>query len=382
MAHSTQRDRPSVSPKSYLHPLRDDVTVVDPCSGFVSPGADADMRPGTGKSIPCLVDDSEVRPQEADPGQQRRSHHLHKLRCVTAPPGGAETRKAQYRPKNVSFNGTYEAAVLSDLVHKSGTLWNSMARSDAALRATLGGWTSKIKAVPQVTRGPGTSLTQTFVLQSNDAACSRDDIVRKFMYTSSTQRAYEEVPWDMKLPAKLQPPESVREKMPLPFSQQFTLKRYDLQPETSQDTGETWDRLQKRMFHVNKKPLTFISPYPHIGHIPGYCGLSGSVNSEDVDNPNTSFIPFTKVRTVQPRYSYTAHTPNIPGYTGRVHWMAIHPANSNLPSPFLSADTKMNGSLFGSRTGTTFQHQGPLSKMVTTVSPHNPFNKVEKQMIE
>ncbi|XP_075067394.1 protein SPMIP7 isoform X2 [Mixophyes fleayi] len=279
----------SSTPRNYLNPLRDDVTLVDPCSGFVSPGADADLRPGTG-------------------------------------------------------------------------------------------WTSKIKTVPQVNRGPGTSLAKTFVLQrSHDASCSRDDIVRKFMYTSSTQRAYEEVPWDIKLPTKIQAPESTTEKVAAPISQLITLKEYELQPEIWQDPCGMWDGLQKRMFHAHKKPLTFISPYPRMEHIPGYCGFTGSVNSEDMDNPNATFTPFTKVRTAQPGYASTAHTPNIPGYTGRVHWMAIHPANSNLPSPFLSADTKMNGSPLGSRIGTAFQHHGPLSKMVTTVSPRNPFNKVEKK---
>ncbi|XP_075067393.1 protein SPMIP7 isoform X1 [Mixophyes fleayi] len=369
----------SSTPRNYLNPLRDDVTLVDPCSGFVSPGADADLRPGTGKSIPCLVDQSDVKPQHTDPWQLRS--HLQNVRCLTAPPGRAVICHAQFTPSPpmVFINGSYESD-LRDLIHKAGTRWNSVARSDAALRATLGGWTSKIKTVPQVNRGPGTSLAKTFVLQrSHDASCSRDDIVRKFMYTSSTQRAYEEVPWDIKLPTKIQAPESTTEKVAAPISQLITLKEYELQPEIWQDPCGMWDGLQKRMFHAHKKPLTFISPYPRMEHIPGYCGFTGSVNSEDMDNPNATFTPFTKVRTAQPGYASTAHTPNIPGYTGRVHWMAIHPANSNLPSPFLSADTKMNGSPLGSRIGTAFQHHGPLSKMVTTVSPRNPFNKVEKK---
>ncbi|KAM4705094.1 protein SPMIP7 [Rhinophrynus dorsalis] len=126
-----------------------------------------------------------------------------------------------------------------------------------------------------------------------------------------------------------------------------------------------------------------ISPFPRMDQIPYYSGCTGSLNFEDIDNPNAEFVPFTKVRTQQPYYTTTAHTPNIPGYTGRVHWMAIHPANSNLQSPPSSADTKMIAYMPSPRirTSSSFKHQGPLSRMVTTVVPKNPFNKVEREEI-
>ncbi|XP_044151203.1 spermatogenesis-associated protein 48 [Bufo gargarizans] len=360
-----------------LHPLRDDVPLVDPCSGFMSPGADADVSPVTGKTIPCLADISYVKPQEADPWEQSCSSH--NMRCKTAPPAG----KVPPGPLQKPIPWAQEESDLHHLIHKAGTQWNSVSRPDAALRAALGGWTSKVKANPQVTRGPGTSLTQTFQLQQKSAVSwSRDDMVKKYMYTSSTQRAYEDVSWDTKLPAKIKPPETTIEKMPDPVSHHFTLKRYASQPEVWQVAGGMWDRFQTRMFHGHKKPLDFISPYPRMDHIPGYCGFTGSTNSEDIDNPNSSFIPFTKMRTVQPQYTNTAHTPNIPGYTGRVHWIAIHPAHSNVPSYLSSPDTKVNRSFPGSRIGTAFKHQGPLSRMVTTVSPCNPFNKVEKENVQ
>ncbi|XP_073534494.1 protein SPMIP7 isoform X2 [Phyllobates terribilis] len=332
-----------------LHPLRDDVPIVDPCSGLASAGADADLRPLTGRTIPCLLDLSDVKPQQRDPWQQR---------CQTAPPGGS---------------------IAAGAIHKAASRWNTVPRSDAALRATLGGWTSKEKAIPQVTRGPGTSLMQTFVLQTKSSvSCSRDDLVRKFMYTSSTQRAYEDVPWDVKLPAKVQPPDPTIEKMPDSISHRFTLKRYESQPGVWQVAGGMWDRFQTRMFHGHKKPLAFISPYPRMEHIPGYCGFTGSTNPEDIDNPDANFTHFTTMRTVQPQYTDTAHTPNIPGYTGRVHWLAIHPAHSN-PQSYLSySDTTMDRFFTRRRTATAFKHQGPISRMVTTVSPCNPFNKVEK----
>ncbi|XP_072268204.1 protein SPMIP7 isoform X2 [Pyxicephalus adspersus] len=354
-----------------LNPLRDDMPLVDPCSGFMSAGADADLRPGTGRKIPCLVDRTDVKPGHNDPREQRK-------RCKTAPPSGLVS---SYTQRNISSQRFKDEEYLKDLIHKEGTKWNSVARSDAALRAKLGGWTSNVKVIPQVTNGHGSPLLPKFILQHSDDSCSRDTLVHKFMYTSSTQRSYEDVPWDIKLPPKLQPPESTLEKMPDPISQHFTQRRYEPEPEIWQVAGGMWDRFQTRVFHGQKKPLTFKSPYPRMDHIPGYCGFTGSVNTEDIDNPRAVFTPFTKVRTLQPRYTNTANTPNIPGYTGRVHWIATHPANSNLPSPPSSADKKMNGSLIGSKTGSAYNHQGPISKMITTVSPYNPYNKVDKEII-
>ncbi|KAM9307683.1 protein SPMIP7 [Gastrophryne carolinensis] len=358
-----------------LHPLRDDVPLVDPCSGFMSPGADADLRPGTGKTISSLVDKNDGTPQHSHFWE----HRSHLQRCKTALP--CSLTNGQVYAKQSPPNDLHEDVHLRDFIHKQGTTWNSAARSDAALRAKLGGWTSNTKVIPQLTNGRGTFLAPNLVLQQSYDSGSRDDMVHKYMYTSSTQRAYEDVPWDIKLPAKLKPPESTLEKMPDPISQHFTIKRYEPEPQYWQIAGGIWDRFQTRMFHGQKKPLTFISPYPHMDHIPGYSGYIGSVNTEDIDNPKEVFTPFTKVRTEKPRYTNTAHTPNIPGYTGRVHWIAIHPANSNLSSPPFDADTKMNGLLSESRSGSAKKRQGPLSRMVTTVSPCNPYNKVEREMI-
>ncbi|KAM4906276.1 LOW QUALITY PROTEIN: protein SPMIP7 [Sylvia borin] len=56
----------------------------------------------------------------------------------------------------------------------------------------------------------------------------------------------------------------------------------------------------------------------------------GAVNFEDT--AGVDLVPLNHVQTSKPHYTSTAHTPNIPGYTGKVHWSASHPANSNLPS--------------------------------------------------
>ncbi|XP_075445202.1 protein SPMIP7 [Ascaphus truei] len=295
-----------------VHPHRDNVPLLDPCSGFVSSGADADLRPGTGKTIPSLVDQSYVKPQNTDPwlGRVRSRTALPKRAVILHP-----QQKRMPAKEAVVMSQESMQEVKDLLIHQGGRSWNSVARSDASRRAMLGGWTSKMKVIPQLTRGPSTTLTHKFIFNvdpalkhSSDASYinRRDETARKFMYTSSTQRAYEEVPWDIKLPAKVMPPDSTLENMPDPISQHFTLKRNESQPEPWQVAGGMWDRFQTRILHTVNKPVTFVSPFPHMDHIPRYSGCTGSVNIEDVDNHTAHFIPFTKVRTSQPRYTNTA----------------------------------------------------------------------------
>ncbi|KAM3928107.1 protein SPMIP7 [Leptodactylus fuscus] len=298
---SSSPDMPGYS----LHPLRDDMTIVDPCSGFISPGAEAELRPV--KAPSALVDLSNLKPQQVGSWKQSTNSYL---RCKTAPPVGRVNSHTILRSSPLNALA-HEESPESELIHKAGTRWNSVSRSDVALRATLGGWTSKVKAIPQLTHGPGTSLTQTFTLQQKcDASCSRDNMVRKFMYTSSTQRAYEDIPWDNKLPAKVQPPETTIEKMPDPISQCFTLKRYELHPEIWQITSGMWDRFQTRLLHERERPLSF--------------GFSGSANSEDIYNPYVKVIPFTKTQTEKPQYTNTAHCIAAQHSVSRVQQLTKH----------------------------------------------------------
>ncbi|KAM4687326.1 protein SPMIP7 [Discoglossus pictus] len=462
------------TPGHCLHPLRDDVPLVDPCSGFISSGADADLRPGTGKNIPSLVDQSDVKPQHTDPWQQSR--RLERVR--TAPAARSDMCSSLQLPlpaNDISQDGAPPVIDHYDFIHKAGRTWNSRERSDAALRASLGGWTSITKVYPNNPRGPNTSLTQKFEfnvppelkhLSDAEYRYKRDEVSKKYMYMPSTQRAYKEVPLDNKLPPKLGPPGSVLENQ---TPKDLAPKCCEESTENWRAFGGSWDRVQSRRIHIDSRPVTFMSPFPHKDHIPRYSGCTGAVNIDDVDDPNAEFVPFTKVRTTQPHYMNTSHTPNIPGYTGKVHWLAIHPAHSNIRSASLSAGTKMNeklksfiassgvgikeevdninagfspiaelrttepyyyypntsytpnipgytgkvhwlaihpahsnirsppssagakmngyaklnGSIAADRSGSksSFNHHGPLSKMITTVSPCNPFNKVDKKII-
>ncbi|XP_015212662.1 protein SPMIP7 isoform X3 [Lepisosteus oculatus] len=191
-----------------LAPLRDDVPIIDPCSGHLSAGAEADLmidgrsnfiQNGCDPTRPNAVVDMSERPQ--------------------TPP---------IRP----------SALTADL--SSDKRWNSRAVSEAAVRARLGGWTSPTRVRPASPKLPNILSNKTVFFNVDDATQVsnsrpsvqlRDMAAKRYCYTSSTQRSYEEVDWDTKLPPRFKPPASTLEKMADPVSQRFTLKRYDSGPE-------------------------------------------------------------------------------------------------------------------------------------------------------
>ncbi|XP_064410196.1 protein SPMIP7 [Latimeria chalumnae] len=280
-----------------LAPLRDDVNLVDPCSGYISAGAEADVRPGSGgsRAIPSFVGYyKDTKPNEAT---LNTPHH----RAQTPP----------IRPSKLEVD-------LSE-----GKKWNSKAVSEESIRAKLGGWTSPVKVPPAPPSIPCTLTNHKFNFDvdpaakpSSEAALVNlmNELARKYTYTSATEKSHSDIAWDTKIPPRFTPPGSTKEKMADRISQRFTIKRYEPQPEIWQCSDS-------------------ISPSSRVHQIPLYSGCIGAENLEDVDNPNVKFFPFTTVRTPQPRYTETAHRPNISGYTGKVHWLAVHPANSNLPIP-------------------------------------------------
>uniref|UniRef100_A0A8B9ILT3 Spermatogenesis associated 48 n=2 Tax=Anser cygnoides TaxID=8845 RepID=A0A8B9ILT3_ANSCY len=260
--------------------------------------------------------------------------------------------------------------------------WNSRAVPAASVRARLEGWTTPVK-VPAL---PDQNHIFAFCMdpnlkELNDPVSWREEKARNYFYRSHTQKAYEEVPWDNMLPSKIQLLESTVEVMADPVSQCFTKRRYNPESEISQVIGNLWDRFQTRSFTSPQKPVCFVSRSSRICHIPLYTGCVGAVNFEDIDNANVDLIMFNCVRTSKPRYTSTAHTPNIPGYTGKVHWSATHPANSNLPSTSPSIIAQMHGYIAKHGSSSQYNHQGPFSQMMTPVSPQNSFNKTQRETV-
>ncbi|KAK1791599.1 hypothetical protein P4O66_013602, partial [Electrophorus voltai] len=180
-------------------------------------------------------------------------------------------------------------------------------------------------------------------------------------------RGYEDIVWDSKLPLRIEPPPTTLKKMADPINQHFSLKRYYARPELWQAIGPQWNRHQVRATYNMKKSISFTSPWAKLDQIPLYCGVVGSENMDSVDRPEQDFRPLTCLRTTLPSYTPTAHRPTIPGYTGRAVHDRPHTAIS-LPSPLSTLHTARSSS-----TPTSYGHKAPLSRMVTTVPPGNPY---------
>ncbi|KAM9023129.1 LOW QUALITY PROTEIN: protein SPMIP7 [Ara ararauna] len=83
---------------------------------------------------------------------------------------------------------------------------------------------------------------------------------------------------------------------------------------------------------------------------------------------NNSFLQFNSF--TPPIGLMCLYNPNIPGYTGKVHWSATHPANSNLPSTTPSIIARMHGYIAKHGSSSPYNHQN-FSQRVTPVSLHN-----------
>ncbi|XP_006973091.2 protein SPMIP7 isoform X1 [Peromyscus maniculatus bairdii] len=344
-----------------LFPLRDDVPLGDPCSGFLSAGADADLKPGIGRAIPNLVSFSDVKPQNRVPRPDK---------------GFQTTIKRQ--------------TILSEELQQSRK-WNSRKVSDVSIRAKLGGWTSPLKVTPlpahenkRSSLGLILSFDEKTTSTDNSESLVQPDKkynIKDAFYKSSTQKAFETVPWDKLIPPKLDPEETTVERAADLISQCFTLKRYERVPAITQMVGGLWDRFQTRLFSAPVKPINFVSPSSRSKYIPLYTGHVQSTNADDVDNPYGDITSVAKPRHSKLLYTNTSCAANIPGYTGKVHFTATHPTNSNIPSTTPSPDSEMSRILRQQMEIDCFRHQAPMSRMVTTVKPYNPF-RIGKKTLE
>ncbi|XP_031300853.2 protein SPMIP7 [Camelus dromedarius] len=347
---------PPPGPGYPLFPLRDDVPLGDPCSGFLSPGGDAELRPGVGRSVPSLADVSDVKPQHR----------------VPRPDTGFQTKLKR------------EKVLLEEL--QQDRRWNSRAVPDVSIRARLGGWTSPVKVTPLQPRREGCSVNHTYTFDEDAARTDDGELLlqpnkksnaKSSFYKSSTQKAYEVVPWDKMIPPKLDPEETTVEKAADLVSQCFTLKRYEPSPAITQMVGGLWDRFQTRSFLAPVKPVNFVSPSSRSKYVPLYTGCVQSTDADDLDNPWGDITSLAKPRSSEILRTTASRSAHMPGYAGKVHFAATHPANSDIPSTTPSPDSEVQSVLRQATVVDVFRHQAPLSRMVTTVKPYNPFNKKE-----
>lgn len=178
--------------------------------------------------------------------------HSIRVHCVSAPP---DTRRMTERDPG----GPY--------------LWNSRRLLDATIRANL-------KNYNDGTYQEGSNIEDPMFLANHPL--SRDDLAKRYMYRSSTQSAYEQVPWDMKLHPRRWKPVSTMEG----FSSQSL---YRVRPPTHPPSNsfmkstENWDRNQLRRSHSQQNTL-------HQGN-PGYADHVEEMSSSRQGLPAFSSKP-------------------------------------------------------------------------------------------
>jgi hypothetical protein len=176
-------------------------------------------------------------------------------------------------------------------------------------------------------------------MESNSllAERSKENLAQAYHWTTSTQRAYNEVGWADSIPPGLPPPPSTVEQFPDPVSQRLTFRRYNSCPEPWQVYGPEWDYVQTRFGDYRPlDPVNFCAPTRHNQYIPGYTGFVSETGAVD-----HQFLSRLLVRRLTPR-----------------------PTRISREIP-LEEDVSV------------FRRTSPMSKTVTLVSPYNPFNKIE-----
>ncbi|XP_062286976.1 protein SPMIP7 [Scomber scombrus] len=301
-----------------LAPHREDIPLLDPSCGQLSAGAEVALG---------------VK------GRQKFIHFHHVASGLRVPSDFRE--RPQTTPN--SFG------ICMDLSEDKA--WNSRRIPDAAIRARLSAsvhpdslkTSTFSSSFPDKRTGAQDALSSDLRLLTDNSLA-----VRRFRYTSATQRSYEEVGWDSKLPRRLKAPETTWEKMADPVSERPSSRRYNSQPQLWQSIGAEWSRQQLRSRNDARKPISF--------------GTIGSQNMDNIDNMEEDFHPLTLKRSIVPPYTPTACRTTIPGYTGK----AVHAHSADAAADSVCRTIQELG-------GPVFGHAAPLSRMVTTTTPSNPF---------
>ncbi|XP_005109934.1 spermatogenesis-associated protein 48 [Aplysia californica] len=331
-------------------PYRTYDNTVDPTSGFVSAGGDVDRQTGH-TQIRSLV-------------------QLNKTPQAMTPRGQNTVRKEPAAPPELKREATWSPGV--------PTQWNSRKTSDIWMRSKLGGWTSDVD--PRVTSAgrPQTSPEE-------QTRSSRDKLALKYMYGTSTQRGYEEVPWDHFLAPKMWPPTVTTEEKPDNISHRWHNKRYDPAAQEWQAVGRGLDWFLPRKGYYKDESVTFCSPCHRTQQIPLYSGCIGAENLVELDNAKEPFHPYTVKRSAIPRPSETAHRPNIPLYSGCTLWQGYYAPAHSKPADreyLQPTTTTFHKSIPVEQTPVDHKRNAQMSKMITLVPPCNPFNSMEKEGVQ
>ncbi|XP_076025394.1 protein SPMIP7 [Genypterus blacodes] len=309
------------SKEAPLAPMRDDVPLLDPCCGQLSAGARVDL---------------------GFKGQRPFIQIPHVASALWVPPG--------YRRRSRTPN---PLALCTDL--SEDRAWNSRRISEAAVRAKLNGSaraSNPTKAFSSFSKHSGAQdVTSSDHTEWPDLA----EAARRYCYTSATQRSYEEVGWDTKLHPRLKATPTTLEHKADPLNWRPSCRRYNSQPQLWQSVGAEWSRKQLRARHDAKKPASL--------------GTIGSKNMDNIDNMDEDFQPLTLKRNTVPAYTLNTHRTTIPGYTGKAVYAG---ADADTAEASAAASTQSSWAI-GKSGSPDFGHAAPLSRMMTTSTPCNPF---------
>ncbi|XP_077978085.1 protein SPMIP7-like [Glandiceps talaboti] len=363
-----------------LAPNRDNIPILDPTSGFISAGGDVDRLTGVSK-LPTMqqIDNP---PNQVTPGDPIPKMSI-EARNVKSSSFAATSRTP---PEAVLAKPPYTAPPHHRSITDPGP-WCGRKISDAYVRAQLGGWTSdrdprEVAKEEEIKQQKFEQLQKTHKRMVDDVLQDkgrewRDKLALRYMYTSSTQRAYDEVDWDSMLAPKVKPPQSTQESQADTVSHRFTLnKRYAAEAEPWQNLGRSWDWFQARNGNLLQKPMEFCSHSKKVDQIPNYTGCINGDDPQEKDDPRKFFLPTTILRTEKPRYTDTAHRPNIPRYAGCTHWSSRIPANSEMPTPPPQSTARVHSKIPIPANESPHKRLSHMSKMVTLVPPGNPFNRI------
>ncbi|XP_022102353.1 uncharacterized protein C7orf72-like [Acanthaster planci] len=370
-----------------LAPLRDNVPIIDPVSGFVSAATDVDRNTGVDR-MPSMqqVDNTPntVTPLSPRPTTTKahREKEKEKDRGTFVPKKPVTPQFSRAR-SNPEMRLVKSESDVTHILNDPGT-WAGRKISDGFIRAKLGGWTSSVdprdaaKEQERIWRQIHARNIKGQMDAVDKSPNWRDEAALRYIYTSAAQRTSEDVDWDSKLPPKILPPASTMEAQADPVSQCFTnMKRYDPKAQPWQNLGRSWDWFQTRDGHHIRGPIEFCSPHRKNNQIPNYTGSIGGEGERD--DPHKFFIPTTVLRSLVPKYTDTARRANIPGYTGCTHWIGTESANLNVGIPQPQTTARVHRSLPADLNMSPHKRTSRMSRMITLVPPGNPFNAISKE---
>lgn len=210
-----------------------------------------------------------------------------------------------------------------------------------------------------------------------------DPALKESIYKSSTQRAMEDVNWDSKHVLPLPPPETTVEQDTDPVNEKLRQIKQNRKDTVSewQLLAKGWDYHQMRnQYSHQKRPYSY-SSYYKTHQIPNYKGHCGGLG--EIDDTYSQFRPLAVKRNDVPPYYGTGRNGNIPGYTGKIWWLGVLSAHNYKPENSETTNLSTHVKLPPPKTApdpvSDHLKRENLTKLVTTVPPHNPFRRSQRE---